>query len=167
MQTLALVMMAALLHGATSGCDAVASVATTVAVKGADFGGATADVHCDRRGVAHGGQASAFCQEVVATVAASQFSDDCRLKHEATPGPGLCSRAKIIAGCKLLEQHDDHSVAWDWYYDVSAELAEAGPNDGPDGGPTFNPPVAASVEEVARICADSSRYPGGAELVAP
>lgn len=136
-------------------------------MKGADFGGATADAHCDRRTVAPGGQASAFCQEVVATVAAAQFSDDCRTKHAATPGPGLCPRATIIAGCKLDEKHGDGSIAWDWYYDVSSEVADAGAEAGPDGGPTFASPVAQTVTDVARICADRDRYQDGAELVTP
>jgi hypothetical protein len=144
-------------------CDAVESVAA----KGADFGGATADAFCDRRFVTPGGQASAFCQEVVDTVAASQFADDCRMKHQATPGPGLCPRELIIAGCKLDEKHGDGSIAWDWYYDVSAVIADAGPEAGPDGGPTFDPPVARSVSDVAAICADRDRYPDGAELVTP
>lgn len=148
---------------AASSCDAVASVA----VQGADFGGATADAHCDRRAVTPGGQASAFCQEVVATVAASQFSDDCRIKHAATPGPGLCPRAGVIAGCKLAEKHGDNSIAWDWYYDVSAQLADAGPEAGPHGDPTFASPIATSVGDVARICADRERYNDGAELVMP
>jgi hypothetical protein len=149
------------------GCDAVVTVATDVAVKAADFGGGTADVYCDRRDVTDGGQMSAFCQEVKATVAASQFSDDCRIKHQATPGPGLCPRAKVIAGCKLDEKHKDDSVAWDWYYDVSNEIIADGLDAGPEGGPTFDPPVARSIDDVAAICADRTRYPDGAELVAP
>jgi hypothetical protein len=144
-------------------CDAVASIA----VKGADFGGATADAHCDRRFVADGGQASAFCQEVTDTVAASQFSDDCRMKFHATPGPGLCPRAAIIAGCKLDEKHGDGSLVWDWYYDVSGMVAEAGAQAGPDGGPTFAEPVAQSEADVVRICADRTRYGDGAELALP
>jgi hypothetical protein len=144
-------------------CDAV----TTIAAQGADFGGATADAHCDRRTVVDGGQPSAFCQEVVATVAASQFSDDCRRKFAATPGPGLCPRDKIIAGCHLVENNDDHSEVWDWYYDVSAVLVADGPEAGPDGGPTFDDPVARSVSDVARICADRTRYQDGAELATP
>jgi hypothetical protein len=144
-------------------CDTVASIAA----KGADFGGATADAHCDRRDVLDGGQASAFCQEVTGTVAASQFSDDCRIKHAAVAGPGLCPRAAIIAGCKLEAQNDDGSLVWDWYYDVSAAIAEAGAEAGIDGGPTFADPVAHSVNDVARICADRTRYADGAELALP
>src|SRR5215467_9109269 len=116
----------ALLAG-VGGCDAIVSVA----VSGSDFAGATADVHCDRRYVSQGGQPVAFCQEVVATLAASQFADDCRQKFEATPGSGLCSRDRIIAGCKLLKKNDDNSLVWDWYYDVSDIVAEAGAHEGP------------------------------------
>jgi hypothetical protein len=157
------IAVALVAFGSASGC----SVVTDVAAQGADFGGATADAHCDRRDVTDGGEASAFCQEVVATVAASQFSDDCRMKHQATPGPGLCPRAKIIAGCKLLEKHGDGSIAWDWYYDVSGDIAEAGAEAGPGGGPTFASPVARTVDDVRAICADRTRYNDGAELVLP
>jgi len=162
LRPLPLLALAALI-AAVAACDAIA----TIAVQGADFGGATADAHCDRRVVTDGGQASAFCQEVTATVAASQFSDDCRMKHQATPGPGLCPRSAIIAGCKLDEKEGDGSHVWDWYYDVSGLVAEAGANAGPDGGPTFASPVASSVNDVARICADRVRYSDGAELAQP
>jgi hypothetical protein len=145
---------------AALGCDDLVSVAVTAS----DFGGATADVHCDRRDVGDGGQAAAFCQEVVATVAASQFADDCRKKFEATPGNGLCSRGKIIGGCKLLKKNEDNSLVWDWYYDVSAEVAEAGAHAGPDGGPTFDD-APRTVQDVARLCADPKRYEDGADLV--
>jgi len=160
---LSLILRLAALALALAGCNAVASVAA----EGADFGGATADAHCDRRFVQPGGQASAFCQEIVATVAASQFADDCRVKHAASPSPGLCPRARIIAGCKLDEKHKDDSVAWDWYYDVSDLVADAGAEAGPDGGPTFAEPVARSLADVVKICADRDRYPAGAELVMP
>jgi hypothetical protein len=149
--------------GVFMGCSAIASIAN----EGASFGGATADVHCDRRFTTDGGQRSAFCQELVATVAASQFSDDCRNKFQASAGPGLCPRDQIIAGCELDDQHKDGSHAWDWYYDVSSFIADAGPNAGVDGGPTFADPVATNVSDVAKICADPTRYNDGAELVSP
>lgn len=144
------------------GCGAVADIA----VEGADFAGAKAGAFCDRRRVTAGGQAAAFCQEIVATVAAAEFTDDCRAKHQASAGAGLCPRERIIAGCKILEKHDDDSVATDWYYDVADLLAEAGPNAGPDGGPTFDS-VPRSVEQVRAYCADRTRYDQGAELVTP
>jgi hypothetical protein len=141
-------------------CDAL----TSVAVQGADFGGATADVHCDRRLTLDGGQPSAFCQDVQSTVAASQFSDDCRLHLGATPGPGLCPRAGIIAGCLLEKKNGDDSIVHDWYYDV---LGDGGDEAGPDGEAPFASPVPQSVPEVAQVCADGSRYPDGAELAFP
>ena len=152
-----------LLAGAVTACDAI----TSVAVAGADFGGATADAHCDRRYVTDGGQASAFCQEVTATLAASQFSDDCRGQHQATPGPGLCPRARVIAGCKLDKKTDDGSLVRDWYYDVSDLLADAGANSGPDGAPTFAEPVPRDGPGVGRTCLDRARYEEGAELIYP
>lgn len=139
-------------------CDAITSVATT----GADFGGATADAHCDRRYVTDGGRPSSFCQEIVGTLAASQFSDDCRLKLLATPAPGLCPRQRVLAGCKLLKKNDDDSHVWDWYYDVSF-AGDAG-FVRPD---LFEPPTPRDAVEVSRTCADRLRYEDGAELVAP
>lgn len=142
-----------------SACDAITSVATT----GADFGGATADAHCDRRVVTDGGRPSSFCQEVVGTLAATQFSDDCRDKLLATPGPGRCPRERIIAGCKLEKKNRDDSLVWDWYYDVSA-------TDGGDGGVSadaFEPPTPRDIPEVGRTCANRARYEDGAELVLP
>jgi hypothetical protein len=153
--------------GVLVACAAACNAITDVAVSGADFGGATADAHCDRRFVSDGGQAAAFCQEVIATLAASQFADDCRAKHQATAGPGLCPRAKVIAGCKLDKSTDDHSTVKDWYYDVSDLVAEAGAEAGPDGGPTFDDPVPKDVAAVSRTCADRARYEEGAELVSP
>lgn len=134
-------------------CDAI----TSIVVEGADFGGAAADAHCDRREVTDGGKPAAFCEEVVATLAASQFADDCRAEHEATPGTGLCPRAGIIAGCKLDAKTEDGSQVWDWYYDASKL----------DGGAHFVPPLPHSATDVARLCADRSRYQDGAELASP
>ena len=90
-------------------CNAI----TSVVVSGASFGGATADAYCDRRYVTLGGQRSAFCQEIVNTLAASQFADDCMNKFKATPGTGLCPRAQIIAGCELDTINQDGSHVWD------------------------------------------------------
>jgi hypothetical protein len=145
-----------------AGCETFGDIA----VEGVDFAGAKADAYCDRRYVTDGGQPAAFCQEIVTTVAAAEFTDDCRAKHRASAGAGLCSRARIIAGCKLLEKHDDDSVATDWYYDVSDIVAEAGTRAGPDGGPTFDSQPR-SVDEVAALCADPTRYEDGAALVMP
>src|SRR3954452_20855743 len=142
---------------AFAGCVAACSTLWSIAVEAGDFAGAKADAHCDRRFVTDGGQPAAFCQEVVATVAASEFADDCRAKHQATAEPGLCPRPKIIAGCKLLKHNDDDSLVWDWYYDVSEILADAGPRAGPDGGATFES-VPYGTSDVARMCSDPSRY---------
>jgi hypothetical protein len=139
-------------------CDFVNSVA----VQGADFGGATADAHCDRRLALDGGQPSSFCQDIQGTVAASQFADDCRLHLLATPGTGLCPRAGIIAGCKLDEKNGDGSIVHDWYYQVSDEV-----DGGADAEAPFADPVPLDVAQVAQVCADRSRYPDGAELVFP
>ncbi|MDB4940659.1 MAG: hypothetical protein JWP97_193 [Labilithrix sp.] len=147
---------------ALCGCGALGSVAS----EGVDFAGAKADAYCDRRFVTAGGQAAAFCQEQASTVAAAEFADDCRTKHKATAGAGLCPRANVIAGCRTLEKHDDDSTTTDWYYDVSGLLAEAGPNAGPDGGQTFDS-VQKSVAQVTATCADRARYESGAELVLP
>ncbi len=135
-----------------AGCDVVQDQA----VQAADFAGAKADAHCDRRFVTAGGEPSAFCQEIVQTVAASEFADDCRAKHEATADTGLCPRAQIVAGCKLLKHTDDNSLVTDWYYDVSSL----------DGGLKFESRVS-GVSDVARMCADPKRYEDGAELVLP
>jgi hypothetical protein len=147
------------LLGALAGCDALGSVA----IQAGDFAGAKSDAHCDRRHVTDGGQPAAFCQEVIATVAASEFADDCRAKHEATAAPGPCPRAKIIAGCKLHKSNQDDSQVFDWYYDVSDVLAEAGTHAGPDGGATFDS-VQRGVSDVRAACADPTRYEEGAEL---
>lgn len=138
---------------AGSACDAV----TSVVVDGADFGGATADAHCDRREVQDGGRPSSFCQEIVGTLAASQFADDCRATHQAAAGTGLCPRVGIIAGCKLETKNQDGSEVWDWYYEVS----------GVDAGAAFSPPIPGSAAAVAQTCADRARYADGAELVYP
>jgi hypothetical protein len=147
---------------AGAGCAALGSVA----LEAGDFAGVKADAHCDRRFVTDGGQPAAFCQEVVATVAAAEFADDCRAKHQANAEPGLCPRPRIIAGCKLLKHNDDDSLVWDWYYDVSDILADAGPRAGFDGGPTFES-VPRGVSDVAQMCKDPSRYEEGAELAQP
>lgn len=147
----------AVLVAVAAACDAV----TGVAAEGADFGGAKADAYCDRRYVSGSGEPEAFCQEIVATVAASEFADDCRVKHQATAAPGRCPRPRIIAGCKLRETHRDQSGVWDWYYDVS-DLADARS----DGEPTVGS-RARSVEDVAKMCADPTRYETGAELAFP
>jgi hypothetical protein len=155
-------VVASTLATALSGCDSIGSLA----VSAGDFAGAKSDVHCDRRFVTDGGQPASFCQELLTTVAASEFSDDCRAKHLASAAPGPCPRDRRIAGCRLRKHNDDDSTVFDWYYDVSDIVADAGPNAGPDGGPTFEDP-AVSVQDVTELCADPSRYEEGADLVLP
>jgi hypothetical protein len=162
MNLLANLCRCALLLGALQACDALGSIASG----GVDFAGAKAGAYCDRRFVTQGGQAAAFCQEIASTVAAAEFTDDCRTKHLATAGAGECPREHVIAGCQLSEHHDDKSVVTDWYYDVSEPLAEAGASAGPDGGPTFES-VEHTVDDVAATCADATRYENGATLVMP
>jgi hypothetical protein len=145
------------LAAGVAACDAIASVA----VSAADFGGATASAHCDRRFVTDAGVPSAFCQEIVDTVAAAQFADDCRTKHEATAGPGLCPRPGIIAGCKLGDHTDDGSQIWDWYYRVADAGADV------DAASIYQPPIPDGVLQVASTCADRGRYEAGAELAFP
>lgn len=137
---------------ATGGC----SIVEGQAVEAVDFAGAKGDAYCDRREVADGGTPAAFCQEVVQTVAASQFADDCRSNHEAAANSGLCPRAKIIAGCKLRKGNEDDSLVYDWYYEVPSL----------DDGGTIEA-TAKDVDDVARMCADPTRYEDGADLVMP
>ena len=123
-----------------------------------DVVGATGDAHCDRRFVSgEDKKAASFCQEIVDTVALSQFQDDCREKHTAISGEGLCARDKIIGGCKLHKENDDGSEVFDWFYDVSELEA--------DGG-VFEEPVRTK-EDVERLCADPKRYEEGAHFEMP
>jgi hypothetical protein len=156
-------LLGAALAAAVAACDVI----TDIAVQGADFGGATADAHCDRRYALDGGQPQSFCQEIQGTVAASQFSDDCRGHLQSTPGTGLCPREHLIAGCKLDKKTGDNSIVRDWYYDISSIIAEAGADAGPDGGPTFLQPTPRTLADVAKACADPTRYEEGAELIQP
>ena len=152
---------AALLASAAAACSAV----TGIAADGADFGGAKADAYCDRRFVDAGGTPSAFCQEVLSTVAASEFADDCRTKHLSATGPGLCPRPHIIAGCKLHDAPADHSNVYDWYYDVSYLVGDASADGGVEAG-GFDA-RARTVSDVAAMCSDPTRYEQGADLVFP
>lgn len=124
-----------------------------------DVAGFSGDAHCDRRFVGEKDDAkpASFCQEIIDTVALSEFQDDCRDKHAAETGEGKCPRDRALGGCKLLEEHDDGSEVYDWYYDVT-DLEE-------DGG-VFEDPVRTK-EEVKALCADRARYEEGAEYVDP
>ena len=124
--------------------------------------GATSDDHCDRRFVDDGGSNGPFCQEIVDTLAGSQFQDDCRKKFQAAAGDGKCDRTLVIAGCKNLKANDDKSQVWDWYYDVSGIESDAGL----EAGALF-PNAPKTVDDVKALCADPSRYEDGAELATP
>lgn len=123
-----------------------------------DVVGETGDAHCDRRFVSGPDKpAASFCQEIIDTIALSQFQDDCREKHAAISGEGRCARDKVLGGCKLQKENDDGSEVYDWFYDVTDLEA--------DGG-TFEDPVR-TVEDVKRLCADRQRYEEGATFQPP
>ena len=149
--------LAAFTFGLGTACDALGSFV----VEAGDFAGAKADVHCDRRFVTDGGRAAAFCQEVLGTVAGAEFSDDCRAKHKATAAPGPCPKENIVGGCKLHKDNADDSLVYDWYYDVTPLLAEAG-TDPITGEPAIDSRYEDEAE-VAKACADPKRYDEGAE----
>jgi hypothetical protein len=125
-----------------------------------DIVGETGDAHCDRRFVTPGKDPASFCQEVIDTVATSQFEDDCRSSHGASADDGKCPRERIIAGCQLHKENDDGSKVYDWYYDVT-DLEDAAAHD---AGPPFLDPPARTKEDVQKLCADPSRYDEGASF---
>ena len=127
-----------------------------------DIVGETGDSHCDRRFVTGNNERADFCQEIIDTVAQSDFEKDCRDKHGASAGEGRCPRERVIAGCKLDKVNDDGSEVWDWYYDVS-DLEDAG--DGGDGGGFENP--VHTKAEVRALCNDRTRYDEGATYQDP
>lgn len=123
-----------------------------------DVVGATGDAHCDRRFVSGADKRPAsFCQEIIDTVALSEFQDDCREKHTAISGEGLCAREHLLGGCKLHKENDDGSEVFDWFYDVTELEA--------DGG-EFEDPVRTTAE-VRELCSDPERYEEGASFVDP
>jgi hypothetical protein len=131
-----------------------------------DVVGATGDAHCDRRFVPPEKQAASFCQEIIDTLATSQFKDDCDQKFKAASGDGRCGRENVLGGCKDRKVNDDSSEVYDWYYDVSQLVLERGDASGPDGGPTFEKSPTTK-EEVKTLCADHDRYGDGADFVDP
>lgn len=149
---------AALALAGVTACDALGGFV----VEAGDFAGAKADVHCDRRFVTDGGRPAAFCQEVLSTVAAAEFSDDCRAKHKATAAPGPCPRENIVAGCQLHKANQDDSKVYDWYYDVGGLVADGGSVE-----PLVFDSRARNVDAVQKMCADVERYEEGAELARP
>lgn len=140
--------------GASAGCRAGGCVAASLG----DVVGATGDAFCDRRYVPQDREPGSFCQEIVDTLAASEFQDDCRDKHAARAEEGRCPREQALGGCKVHKENDDGSEVFDWYYDVSSLDR--------DGGKPFVDPVRTR-EDVLRLCADPSRYEEGASFVDP
>ncbi len=130
-----------------AGCRAGGCLAATLG----DTVNATKNARCDRRYVTDGGTPSAFCQELIDTVAASEFEDDCRDKHQAAASDGFCPRAKILGGCLLHKKNDDGSIVYDWYYDVA------------DSGVDYKD-APRTIDEVKTFCADPTRYEDGAEF---
>ncbi len=121
--------------------------------------GATGDAYCDRRYVPDDREPGSFCQEIVDTLAASQFQDDCREKHAARSEEGRCPRERVLGGCKLLKENDDGSEVIDWYYDVVGFERD-------DGGKPFVDP-ARTKDDVKSLCSDKTRYDEGATFVEP
>lgn len=140
------------------GCSLGCRPAGCVAASLGDVVGATGDAYCDRRFVPGDREPGSFCQELVDTLAASEFQDDCRDRHAARSDEGRCPRERALGGCKILEEHDDGSEVFDWYYDVSDVMR--------DGGKPFVDP-ARTTADVQKLCADKTRYDKGAEFVAP
>ena len=113
------------------------------------FGG-TSDGACDRRyGASETPQP--FCQEVVGTIAVSQFGTDCTNHLQGLYTKGQCPRdATLLGGCKLDKSNEDGSHTTDWYYDVDALI---------DAGETFNPgSLVHDASDVKAICSSPSHY---------
>lgn len=119
---------------------------------GENFG---ADSRCDRR-YGTNSKLEPFCQELLHTVAGKKFREDCLTKLRGLPGEGTCPRARIIAGCKSLERHDDGSETIDWFYDVSGTDIDIPPERHIKGE-----------ADVRTLCDDRARYADGAVFMRP
>ena len=156
------------LFALAAGCRAGGCIVNTLG----DVVGETGDAFCDRRFVGPNGKEPApFCQEIIDTVAQSQFQDDCRDKHKARADEGKCPRERIIGGCKIHKENDDGSEVYDWYYDVSDIEADASRGDATtdattDAGAVFKEPVKDKAA-VRKLCEDRSRYEEGAHYEDP
>jgi len=138
-----------------TGCRVGGWVASVVG----DVVGSKGDAACDRRYVSDpSAEPSAFCQEVIDTVASSQIEDDCSSKFHAKAFDGQCPRENAIGGCKYNQTNDDGSEVYDWYYNVSDLEKERGSE--------FQSHVD-TADDVRAKCADPGRYEGGAEFVEP
>jgi hypothetical protein len=156
-----------------SGCRAGGCAANVLG----DVVGATGDSYCDRR---YGKEPADFCQEIIDTVAQSEFKSDCREKHAARSDDGKCPRERILGGCKLSKVNDDGSDVYDWYYDIS-DIEDAVRDAGADADdasaadssvsvsiepPVFKDPVKTK-EGVKKLCADPKHYEEGATFAEP
>ncbi len=134
--------------GLLGGCSAVeyigGSLAATV--------GISEDSFCDRRFVREdkADRRGNFCQDIVDTVADSEFREDCDQKFGARTGTGRCDRGSSLGGCAVAEVERDGSQVTDWFYAA-------------DGG-TETP---RTPDEVAKLCDDRARYDRGARFVRP
>jgi len=130
------------------GCSAVefigGSLAATV--------GISEDSYCDRRFVSDdkADKRTAFCQDIVDTVADSEFREDCSKKFGARTGTGRCDRGTTIGGCAVSEVERDGSQVTDWFY--LTDFDDAGPRN---------------KDDVGKLCGDRSRYERGASFVTP
>ena len=151
--------LACLASLALGGCESAAGFVAGVA---GNLVGETGDSACDRRFVGDGGARGSFCQELVDTVATSQFQDDCRTKFQAQAWGGRCPREQVLGGCKIGKKNEDGSQSWDWFYDVSALEQDAGVAPG-----ALFPDAPRSADDVKKLCADPARYSDGADFAPP
>lgn len=126
------------LFGAT-GCEAYARL-YELAQTAEDHESGT--VHCDRRHVAPGATPEPFCQVLRETRGAPEFKRDCEEDFSATSGDGECPAKGRVGGCEIAGDHEDGSVAIDWFYEGDRA-------------------------DVRALCADRKRYEDGAKFVAP
>ncbi len=137
-----------------SACFALAACGVVEKIGGsfATTLGAGGDAFCDRREVTPQKMESrsAFCQDIVDTVAGPQFRDDCSQKFGARTGEGACDHAGALGGCAVDVTERDGSQVTDWFYPVD-----------------FDPNAPKSAADVGVLCADKARYDRGAHFVAP
>ncbi|MBS2017578.1 MAG: hypothetical protein JST00_32155 [Deltaproteobacteria bacterium] len=156
-------VLAAAVASQAAACDGVGGVASEVAAAH----GAEHSAYCDRRFPRDYAKTrpAAFCQEVVETIAAQRFIDDCEEKYGAKSELGRCPAKRILGGCKVGKRNEDSSIVYDWYYDVrDLESSDAGKM--PDGGPAFlGPPRTAA--DVRALCNDPGQYDQSATFVEP
>lgn len=114
------------------------------------------DSSCDRRG-GESERPEPFCQEILETVAGSQFREDCATKLKGLPREDKCPRENVIGGCKVSVTNDDGSEIIDWFYNVDSD---------PDSKVKLENRIHTQ-EEVRAKCMDQGRYELGATFVTP